>query len=174
MKSTFYSRCYYWLQKFVFTNRITTLTSHHIKIFRIPSYLFFSSLLLYVTLLSRLSLFSRTGSQTWMTSREVCGRKWLRHTSSCYSDFFPERLRTGTKLIARETKDNLGNTRSLMPMYWLTMGTAPSEFNIGLVDSNTIPGINVCLRLFCLYCPVCRYRSCDGLIPRPRSPIDCV
>jgi hypothetical protein len=28
--------------------------------------------------------------------------------------------------------------------------------------------------VLCLCCPVCRYRPCDGLIPRPRSPTDCL
>jgi hypothetical protein len=28
----------------------------------------------------------------------------------------------------------------------------------------------LCTSLFCLCCPVCRWRSCDGLITRPRSP----
>jgi hypothetical protein len=37
-------------------------------------------------------------------------------------------------------------------------------------------GVCVCARarLFCLYCPVCRQRPCDGLIPRPRNPTDYV
>jgi hypothetical protein len=32
----------------------------------------------------------------------------------------------------------------------------------------------LCVRLFSLCCPVCRERPWDGLIPRPRSPNDCV
>jgi hypothetical protein len=33
-----------------------------------------------------------------------------------------------------------------------------------------------CLSAFilCLCCLVCRQRPCDGLIPRPRSPTDCL
>jgi hypothetical protein len=32
----------------------------------------------------------------------------------------------------------------------------------------------LCAFILCLCCSVCRYRPCDGLIPRPRSPADCV
>jgi hypothetical protein len=39
-----------------------------------------------------------------------------------------------------------------------------------LVGSNTTQGMNVCV---CVY-SVFRQRPCDGLIPRPRSPTDCV
>jgi hypothetical protein len=28
--------------------------------------------------------------------------------------------------------------------------------------------------ILCLCCSVCRKRPCDGLIPHPRSPTDCV
>jgi hypothetical protein len=31
-----------------------------------------------------------------------------------------------------------------------------------------------CVHLFCLCCPVFRQRPRDGLIPRPRSPTDCL
>jgi hypothetical protein len=30
----------------------------------------------------------------------------------------------------------------------------------------------LCAFILCLCCSVCRYRFCDGLIPRPRSPTD--
>jgi hypothetical protein len=42
------------------------------------------------------------------------------------------------------------------------------------VGSNPTRGMDICVRLFCLCCSVCRQRPCDGLIPRPRSPFDCV
>jgi hypothetical protein len=32
----------------------------------------------------------------------------------------------------------------------------------------------LCAFILCLCCPVCRWRPYDGLIPRPRSPTDCV
>jgi hypothetical protein len=34
--------------------------------------------------------------------------------------------------------------------------------------------MDVCLRVSVLCCPVCRYRSCVGLIPQPRSPTKCL
>jgi hypothetical protein len=34
--------------------------------------------------------------------------------------------------------------------------------------------MSVCAFILCLYCPACRQRPCDGLIPRPRSPTVCV
>jgi hypothetical protein len=42
------------------------------------------------------------------------------------------------------------------------------------VGSNPTRGMDVCVCLFCLCCPVYRQRPCDGLIPRPRSPTDYV
>jgi hypothetical protein len=33
---------------------------------------------------------------------------------------------------------------------------------------------SLCEFILCLYCSVCRYRPCDGLISRPRSPTDSV
>jgi hypothetical protein len=44
--------------------------------------------------------------------------------------------------------------------------------NTRVVDSNSTRLMDVCVRLFCLCCPACRYRPCDGLIPRPRIPTD--
>jgi hypothetical protein len=32
----------------------------------------------------------------------------------------------------------------------------------------------LCAFILCLCCPLCRWRPCDGLMPRPRSPTDCV
>jgi hypothetical protein len=32
----------------------------------------------------------------------------------------------------------------------------------------------LCAFILCLCCSVCRKRPCDGLIPHPRSPADCV
>jgi hypothetical protein len=32
----------------------------------------------------------------------------------------------------------------------------------------------LCAFILCLCCPVCRWRPCEWLIPRPRSPTDCV
>jgi hypothetical protein len=34
--------------------------------------------------------------------------------------------------------------------------------------------MDVCVRLSVLCCPVCRYRPCVGLIPKPRSPTKCL
>jgi hypothetical protein len=44
----------------------------------------------------------------------------------------------------------------------------------GIVGSNPTWGMDVCLRLFCLCCSVCRWRPCDRLILRRRSPTDCI
>jgi hypothetical protein len=46
--------------------------------------------------------------------------------------------------------------------------------NPGIVRSNPTRGMQVCVRLFCLCCSVCTQQPCDGLIPRPRIPTDCV
>jgi hypothetical protein len=57
-------------------------------------------------------------------------------------------------------------------------GLSPWTFfarpNTGVLGSNTTWGMDVCVHLFCLCCSVCMWRPCDGLIPRPRSPTDCV
>jgi hypothetical protein len=45
--------------------------------------------------------------------------------------------------------------------------------NVGVVGSNPTWGMDVCVRLFCV-CAVCKWRPCDGLTPRPRSPTDYV
>jgi hypothetical protein len=34
--------------------------------------------------------------------------------------------------------------------------------------------LSLCAFILCLCCFVCRWQPCDGLIPRPRSPTDCV
>jgi hypothetical protein len=34
--------------------------------------------------------------------------------------------------------------------------------------------MSVCAFILCFCCPVCKQRRCDELIPRPRSPTDCV
>jgi hypothetical protein len=34
--------------------------------------------------------------------------------------------------------------------------------------------VSVCAFILCLCCPVCGWRPCDGLNPRPRSPTVCV
>jgi hypothetical protein len=45
--------------------------------------------------------------------------------------------------------------------------------NNGIVGSNPTQGMDICVRLFCVY-PVLCVQPCDGLIPRPGSPTDCV
>jgi hypothetical protein len=45
--------------------------------------------------------------------------------------------------------------------------------NVGIVDSNSIQGIDICLRLFGVCVVLCRKRPYDGLIPQSRSPTDC-
>jgi hypothetical protein len=52
--------------------------------------------------------------------------------------------------------------------------TVFARLNTGIVGLNPTEGMDVCLRLFCVYVVLCRYRPCDGLISRPRSPIDCL
>jgi hypothetical protein len=46
--------------------------------------------------------------------------------------------------------------------------------NTGIVGSDLTQGMDVCLRLFCVCFVLCRWQPCDGLIPRPRSPTDCL
>jgi hypothetical protein len=43
------------------------------------------------------------------------------------------------------------------------------------VVSNPTQGMDICVYVFilCLCCPVFRYRPCDELIARPRSPTVC-
>jgi hypothetical protein len=43
--------------------------------------------------------------------------------------------------------------------------------NTGIVGSNPTQSMGVCI---VCSCSVSRKRPCDGLIPRPRSPTDCV
>jgi hypothetical protein len=45
-----------------------------------------------------------------------------------------------------------------------------ARLNTGIVGSNPARGMDVCLRLFCVCVVLCRYRPCDGLITRSRSP----
>jgi hypothetical protein len=42
--------------------------------------------------------------------------------------------------------------------------------NTAIVGSNPTQGMDVCVRLFCLCCSVCRQRPWDGLIPSLSSP----
>jgi hypothetical protein len=53
--------------------------------------------------------------------------------------------------------------------------TVFARSNAGVVGSNIIRGMDVCVHLICV-CDVmlCRQQPCDGLIPRPGSPTDCV
>jgi hypothetical protein len=41
-------------------------------------------------------------------------------------------------------------------------------------ESHSKPWMSVCTLILCSCCLMCRYRPCDGLITRPRSPADCV
>jgi hypothetical protein len=50
-------------------------------------------------------------------------------------------------------------------------GNVFSRSNTGIVGSKH--GY-LCVRLFCVYVVLCRYRPCDWLIARPRSPTDCL
>jgi hypothetical protein len=45
-----------------------------------------------------------------------------------------------------------------------------ARLNTGIVGSNPTQGTFI----LCLCCSVCRYRPCDGLIPGPKSPADCI
>jgi hypothetical protein len=47
-------------------------------------------------------------------------------------------------------------------------------FTHGIVGSDTTRGLDVCLRFCCVCVVLYRSRSCDGLIPRPRSPTVCL
>jgi hypothetical protein len=66
---------------------------------------------------------------------------------------------------------------SVIPILLITVAAQSKAWNvfarsnIGIVDWNPTQGMGVCLRLFC----VCvRKRPCDGVIPRSRSPTDCL
>jgi hypothetical protein len=48
--------------------------------------------------------------------------------------------------------------------------TVFARSNASIVGSNPTKGMDVCLRLLCLY----RQRPCDWLSPRPRSPTGCL
>jgi hypothetical protein len=78
--------------------------------------------------------------------------------------------------------------RWVHPYYWnaicgayTSYTAAPSkEWNVfalsnpGNVGSNPAQDMDVCALILCLCCSVCRQRPCDGLIPRPRSPTNCL
>jgi hypothetical protein len=53
-------------------------------------------------------------------------------------------------------------------------GTVYERLNIEIARSNLARGMDVCLRVSVLYCPVFRLRPCVGLIPQPRSPTKCL
>jgi hypothetical protein len=48
------------------------------------------------------------------------------------------------------------------------------RLNIEIAVSKPARGMDVCLRVSVLCCPVFRYRPCVGLIPQPRSPTKCL
>jgi hypothetical protein len=52
--------------------------------------------------------------------------------------------------------------------------TVFARLNAGIVGSKPTQGMNICVLLFCFRCSVCRQRPYEGLIPRPKSPTDCV
>jgi hypothetical protein len=52
--------------------------------------------------------------------------------------------------------------------------TVFASSNVEFVGSNLTQGMDVCVRLFSLGCPMCKYRPCARLITRPRSPTDSV
>jgi hypothetical protein len=43
--------------------------------------------------------------------------------------------------------------------------TVFARFNAGVIVSNPTRGMDVCMCLFCFYCPVCMCKLCDGPIP---------
>jgi hypothetical protein len=45
--------------------------------------------------------------------------------------------------------------------------------NAGIVGSNPTEGMDIFLRLFCVYVALCRWRPYNGLIPRPSGFTDC-
>jgi hypothetical protein len=51
--------------------------------------------------------------------------------------------------------------------------TVFARSNTEIVVSNPTRGMDVCAFILC-FCSVCKKRSFDGLIPRPRSPVNCV
>jgi hypothetical protein len=68
---------------------------------------------------------------------------------------------------------------SLSPSRWPRgLSHAPSSFARTLGSWVRIPlkaWMSVlCAFILCLCCSVCRYKPCEGLIPRQRSPTDCV
>jgi hypothetical protein len=62
----------------------------------------------------------------------------------------------------------------------ITMDTEESQWprdlrhEIGIVGSNRTQGMDVCPHFFCVCVVLFKQRPCDGLIPRPRSPTDCL
>jgi hypothetical protein len=52
--------------------------------------------------------------------------------------------------------------------------TVFARLSVWLLGSNPSQGMNVCVRLFCVCVVLCVGRPCDRLIPRPRSPTNCV
>jgi hypothetical protein len=55
-----------------------------------------------------------------------------------------------------------------------TACTVYDSLNIEIAGSNRARGMDVCLRVSVLCCPVFRYRPCVGLIPQPRSLTKCL
>jgi hypothetical protein len=51
--------------------------------------------------------------------------------------------------------------------------TVYDRLKIEIAGSNPARGMDVCLRVSVLCCPVFRWRPCVGLIPQPRSPTKC-
>jgi hypothetical protein len=72
-------------------------------------------------------------------------------------------------IICRD-KNKLPMTVAALSKVWTVFALS----NTGIVDSNPNRGMDVCVRLFCLCSSVCSWWPCDRLIPRPRSPADCV
>jgi hypothetical protein len=53
--------------------------------------------------------------------------------------------------------------------------TVAARSNNVIVGSNPIRGMDVCVGLFCVYVVLCAGSGlATGLVPRPRSPTDCV
>jgi hypothetical protein len=76
------------------------------------------------------------------------------------------------EITGRHTSAQVSAFKQVVPVrcsgYTFLISFNFARSNAGIVGLNPTRGADVCVY------SVCRQRSCDGLIPRPRSPIDCV
>jgi hypothetical protein len=80
----------------------------------------------------------------------------------------------GSKPRGTEKNHRRPHSRSITVAARSKAWTVFARSNIDIVGSNPTGGMDVCVRLFCLCCPVWRKRPCNGMILRPMSPTDCV